>query len=137
MASAASPRLAKIRREIQGIEERIQARLQSFLNSAQYRDALQENFVGFKEGRYVLPVKASHRNRVDGLVVSTSGSGSTVFVEPLAVRKLVNDLQTLRGQEEAEEYQILSALSGLVAADVPAIRVNLEVLAAYDFALAK
>ncbi|MGE5591149.1 MAG: endonuclease MutS2 [Bacillota bacterium] len=137
VASAASPKLAKIRREIEQVEERIQARLQSFLNSAQYRDAMQENFVGFKEGRYVLPVKASHRNRVDGLVVSTSGSGSTVFIEPAAVRRLVNDLQTLRGQEEAEEYQILTALSGLVAADVPAIRVHLEVLAAYDFALAK
>jgi len=137
VASAASPRLAKIRREMQGLEERIQARLQSFLNSAQYREALQESFVGFKEGRYVLPVKASHRNLLDGLVVSTSGSGSTVFIEPAAVRKLVNDLQTLRGEEEAEEYQVLAALSGLAAGEVPAIRVNLEVLAAYDFALAK
>ncbi|MHB9145849.1 MAG: endonuclease MutS2 [Symbiobacteriia bacterium] len=137
VASGASPRLAKVRREIAALEGRIQAKLQSFLSSAAYRDLLQESFVSVKAGRYVLPVKASHRHKLDGLVIDSSGTGSTVFIEPAAVRKLANDLQALRSVEEAEEYQVLAALSGLVAAEAPAIRANLEVMAAYDFAFAK
>lgn len=137
VASSASPRLAKVRREVTVLEGRIQAKLQSFLSSPTYRDLLQESFVSIKAGRYVLPVKASQRHQLDGLVIDSSGSGSTVFIEPAAIRKLANDLQTLRSAEEAEEYQVLTALSGLVAAEAQVIKVNLEIMAAYDFAFAK
>ncbi|HEY3314528.1 MAG TPA: hypothetical protein VGL40_04510 [Bacillota bacterium] len=137
VANAASPQLARVRKEIQVVEDRIQAKLQSFLGSPAYREALQDSFVSLKGGRYTLPVKASHRRKIDGLVLETSGSGMTVYVEPAAVRRLVNDLSELRSAEEAEEYQVLVTLSGLAAAEAHPITVNLEVMAAYDFALAK
>lgn len=137
VADSASTRLARIRQEKQALEDRIQVKLQSFLSSPQYRDALQESFVSFKDDRYVLPIKASHRHKVDGLVIDISGSGLTVFVEPAAIRKLTNELQALKTEEEAEEYQVLIALSGLVGAEAQLILINLEVMAAYDFALAK
>jgi len=137
VSDAASPRLARIRKEIHAQEERIQAKLQSFLTSHQYRGAIQESFVSIKDGHYVLPIKASHRHKVDGLVIDTSGSKLTVFVEPTVVRMLTNERQALKAEEEAEEYQVLMALSGLLAAEARPILINLEVMAAYDFALAK
>lgn len=137
VADTANDRLAKVRRELRVVEDRIQSKLQAYLSSSQYRDVLQESYISLKDGRHVLPVKASHRHRVDGLVIGASGSGMTVFVEPAAVRRLSNELQALRAEEEAEEYQVLLILSGLVAADAGAMLANLEILAQYDFALAK
>ncbi|MHB8927405.1 MAG: endonuclease MutS2 [Bacillota bacterium] len=137
VASAASPKLSKVRREIQLAEERIQSKLQSFLAAAGNRDVLQESFVSVKGGHYALPVKAGQRHKVQGVVVDTSGSGMTVFIEPAAVRKLADELAVLRGVEEAEEYQVLVTLSGLVGAEARAILADLEVMAAYDFAFAK
>ncbi|MHB8757930.1 MAG: endonuclease MutS2 [Bacillota bacterium] len=137
VANAASPKLAKVRKEIQVAEERIQSKLQSFLTAAANRDVLQDSFISVKGGRYALPVKASQRQKVDGAVVDTSGSGMTVFIEPTAIRKLADELAVLRGVEEAEEYQVLVALSSLVGAETRGILADLEIMAAYDFAFAK
>lgn len=137
VASAAGPKLAKVRKEIQVTEERIQSKLQSLLAAGTNRDVLQDSFVSLKGGRYALPVKASQRHRVEGTVVDTSGSGMTVFIEPAAIRKLTDELTVLRGAEEAEEYQVLVALSSLVGAEKAGIMADLEIMAAYDFAFAK
>ncbi len=137
VANAASPKLARVRKEIQVAEERIQSKLQSFLTAAANRDVLQDSFISVKGGRYALPVKASQRHKVDGAVVDTSGSGMTVFIEPAAIRKLADELAVLRGVEEAEEYQVLVALSSLVGAETARILADLEIMAAYDFAFAK
>ncbi len=137
VASSASSELARIRREIQITEERIQSKLQSILNSAQYRDALQDHLISFKDGRYVLPVKASHRQKIDGIVAGSSGSGSTVFMEPTVIRNLTNELQGLRIEEEVEEYRILCTLTEQVAPLTQPIRINLETMAQYDLAFAK
>lgn len=137
VASSASAQLARIRREIQITEERIQSKLQSILNSTQYRDALQDHLISFKDGRYVLPVKSSHRQKIDGTVTSSSGSGSTVFMEPTVIRNLTNELQALRIEEEVEEYRILATLTEQVAPLTQPIRINLETMAQYDLAFAK
>ncbi|MGE5561423.1 MAG: endonuclease MutS2 [Chloroflexota bacterium] len=133
----ASPELAKIRKEIRIVEDRIKSKLNSILASAAYRDVLQENFVSVKAGRYVVPVKAGMRQKIDGVVIDSSGSGQTVFIEPTAVRKLAEELQMLQSAEEAEEYQILVSLTGLIGAEAAKIATNLEILGAYDFAFAK
>ena len=109
----------------------------SYLTSAKYRDCLQEAIISVKDGRYCVPVKSSHRHLVDGIVIATSGSGQSVFVEPASVRVLTNELKALSGQEEAEEYQVLSALSGEVALRLDVIQLNIETMAVYDFAFAK
>lgn len=137
VSSAASPRLAKIRAQIETIKARIEDRLKSFLISPNYRELLQEAIVSLKDGRYCLAIKASRRHQVAGSVVASSGSGQTVFVEPAAVRELTNELRILEHQEEAEEYQVLAGLSGEVAARIQVLRLNLETMAVYDFACAK
>ncbi|MDP2872499.1 MAG: DNA mismatch repair protein MutS [Bacillota bacterium] len=137
VADSASPRLARVRKEIRIVEDRIKSRLQSYLTAPKYREALQDSIITVRGDHYALPVKASHRHAVDGVVVDTSGSGATVFIEPAAVRRLTNELQVLRGEEEAEEFQVLTALSGLVGAQAMLISANLRIMAHYDLAFAK
>lgn len=137
VSNNASRQLQKIRQQIRILEDRVQAKLQTMISSPSLQPFLQDSFVSVKDGRFVIPVKASYKHNIDGIVIQSSGSGSTVFIEPAAVRKLVNELQILRAAEEAEVYQVLSMLSGEVAAHLPAIRINLQTMAAFDFALAK
>ncbi|MGI6357867.1 MAG: endonuclease MutS2 [Bacillota bacterium] len=137
VSNNASRKLHKVRQQIRITEDRIQTKLQAMLSSPTLQACLQDSFVSVRDGRFVIPVKASHRHQVDGIVIQSSGSGSTVFIEPTAVRKLVNELQLLRSTEEAEVYQVLAMLSGEVGAQLPAIKLNLETMAAFDFALAK
>ncbi|MGI5840480.1 MAG: endonuclease MutS2 [bacterium] len=137
VSDAASARLAKIRQEMKRLEARIQEKLQSLLASAKMREYLQEAFVSVKDGRYCIPVKATYKYQIEGTMVAASGSGATVFIEPAAVRRLAEELLVLRAAEEAEEYQILATLTGDVAEHLAKIRQNVEIMAAYDFALAK
>lgn len=137
VSDAASQRLARVRTQIDVVNSRIRDKVNSYLTSSRYRECLQENLVTMKDDRYCLPIKVTHRHQIDGTVVATSGSGSTVFIEPAAVRELTNELKVLRGQEEAEEYQVLAMLSGELGACYQAIQINIETMAAYDFAFAK
>lgn len=137
VADSASPRLSRIRKEIRIVDERIKSRLQSYLTAPKYRDVLQDSIIAVRGDHYALPVKASHRHAIDGAIVDTSGSGATVYIEPAAIRKLINDLQVLRGEEEAEEFQVLAALSGLVGEQAGAISSNLRIMALYDLVFAK
>lgn len=137
VATSATPRLSRIRSQMELVKSRIKEKMNSFVTSAQYRDCLQETMVHLKDDRYCLAVKSASRHQLAGMVVASSGSGSTVFIEPAAVRTLVNELKVLEGEEEAEEYQILSALTGEIAAHYQAVQINLETMAAYDFAFAK
>ena len=107
------------------------------VSSASLKDAVQEGFVTQKNGRYVIPVRASHKARVPGSVIAASASGQTVFIEPASVQNLVSDLVTLRAQEEDLIYRVLCELTALVLAEMPAIKVTVETMAACDFAMAK
>ncbi|MGE5529215.1 MAG: endonuclease MutS2 [Patescibacteria group bacterium] len=137
ISSAASPRLAKVRARMEIVKGRVKDKMHAFLTSDRYREALQEQIVSVKDGRYVLAVKASMRQRIEGAVVAASGSGQTVFVEPANVRDLTNELKLLAAEEEAEEYQVLCRLTGGLAARIQAVRLNVETMAAMDFACAK
>lgn len=110
IADEASPRLADIRRKIRVTNNKIKDTLQSFIGGNRLK-YLQENIVTMRNGRYVVPVKAEHRNELKGLVHDTSSSGATLFVEPMSVVEANNELKTLAAEEEHEIERILTALS--------------------------
>lgn len=133
----ASAKLASLRNEIRITMGRVQERLQHIVSSGQYADALQENIVTVRNGRYVVPVKASHKRMVKGLVHDQSGKGITLYIEPLVVVELNNKLRELQLNEADEVARILAELSDLVGAQASAIHTGITALALIDFALSK
>jgi DNA mismatch repair protein MutS2 len=133
----ASAKLASLRNEIRITMGRVQERLQHIVSSGQYADALQENIVTIRNGRYVVPVKASHKRMVKGLVHDQSGKGITLYIEPLVVVELNNKLRELQLDEADEVARILAELSDLVGAQASAIHAGITALATIDFALSK
>ena len=114
IADEASPELSEIRRKIRVTNNKIKDTLQSFIGGNRLK-YLQENIVTMRNGRYVVPVKAEHRNELKGLVHDTSSSGATLFVEPMSVVEANNELKTLAAAEEHEIERILSVLSAQCA----------------------
>ncbi|MZP30804.1 hypothetical protein GTO91_13885 [Heliobacterium undosum] len=133
----ASAELAKVRRRITAAEGRLKARLESILKSSETRKYLQEALVTVRNGRHVIPVRSEYRNCVRGMVLDSSASGSTVFIEPEGIRPIQEEIALLRAQEEQEVFRILAELTALVAACRQELSVNVEVMAQYDFAFAK
>ncbi len=110
----ASPELYEIRRKISSSVSNIRSRLDKLVKS-QGAKYLQENIVTQRDGRYVVPVKAEHKNDVSGLVHDTSASGATLFIEPMAVVEINNEIKVLKAKEKAEIERILSELSAIAA----------------------
>lgn len=110
IADEASPALADIRRKIRLANDKIKDTLQSYVGGARLK-YLQDNIVTMRNGRYVVPVKAEHKNEIKGLVHDTSSTGATLFVEPLGVVEANNELKELSIREEQEIERILSELS--------------------------
>ncbi|MGI6602976.1 MAG: endonuclease MutS2 [Saccharofermentanales bacterium] len=131
----ATPELYNIRRRIRKAQENIRQELERLVRSRPL--ALQEAIVTLRGDRYVVPVKAEHRNQVPGLVHDTSASGSTVFVEPLAVVELNNQIKVLMAEEKQEIEEILRELSSKVANQSDVLLTNAEILTLLDFAQAK
>ena len=105
----ASPGLAKVRRSMKIVGGRVHTQLNSILNSS--RTYLQDAVITMRDGRYCLPVKAEYKSQVPGMVHDQSSTGSTVFIEPLAIVKLNNELRELEIQEKREIEFVLAALS--------------------------
>jgi DNA mismatch repair protein MutS2 len=133
---SASPKLGQLRASIRVAFNRLQERLQSIISSSQYADALQEAIITVREGRYVVPVKASHRRTVRGLVHDQSSSGATLYIEPIAVLELNNQWRELQAAEREEVARILAELSDLVGAQSAPLIAGVEALAQIDLALA-
>ena len=133
----ASSSLGKIRKRIMIVEERIKGKLDMYLKDGQYSGYLHEAIISQRDGRYVIPIKSQHKNSFEGNVLDVSRTGSTVFVEPAAIKKLQEELNTLRLEEENEIYKILATLSELVSRFEGDILINLETMIYYDFLLAK
>ncbi len=133
----ASPELGRIRKKIGILSERIRQKLDALMSAPGTRDLLQDAVVGMRGTHYVVPVKREHRQKLDGQVLDVSSSGSTVFIEPAAIRTLKNELDLLRLEEEQEVYRILSTLTGMAEAHTRALRINLETMAQYDFLFAR
>ena len=110
----ASPALGDIRRKIRYQTNRIRDLLQSFLVGENSKH-LRENLVTMRNGRYVLPVKTENKNEIKGLIHDTSGTGATLFIEPMSVVDANNELRTLLGEEQAEIERILAEFSSEIA----------------------
>lgn len=133
----ASAELSRTRKRIIILEDRIKSKLDSILRSAAYSKYLQDGLVSSRNGRYVIPIKKEYRKNVEGEVLDSSASGSTVFIEPAEIRKLHEELSHCRIDEEREVYRILSMLTALAEGYRRELTVNMEVMAYYDFLFAK
>lgn len=131
----ASPGLRHVRRSMKGINDRIHTQLNSILNSN--RLYLQDAVITMRDGRYCLPVKAEHKNQVSGMVHDQSSTGSTLFIEPMAIIKLNNELRELEIQEQKEIEAVLAALSNQLSPYQEELSTNLLVLSRLDFIFAK
>ncbi len=137
IADDASPALFKIRKSIRGMNDRIHAQLTNLMNNTTTRSYLQDAVITMRDGRYCLPVKAEAKTSVPGMVHDQSSSGSTLFIEPMAVVNLNNELRELFLKEQDEIHVILADLSNRVAENANGIRQDYSVLAELDFIFAK
>jgi DNA mismatch repair protein MutS2 len=123
ISDEASPALADIRRKIRVANLKVRETLAKYTGGS-YSKYLQDNIVTQRNGRYVIPVKAEHRNDVKGLIHDTSSSGATVFVEPMAVVEANNELTMLEAKEQHEIERILAELSSEIAGISPSLMLN-------------
>ncbi len=137
IADDASPNLKNIRRSIKNTNDKIRSQMNAMLNSSDTRTHLQDNVITMRNGRYCLPVKAEAKSQVPGMIHDQSSTGSTLFVEPMAVVKLNNDLKELFLKEQEEIEIILAGLSSLTGENIPCLKDNYEVLTKLDFIFAK
>ncbi len=133
---SASPKLAKFRQEQRVMHGRIQDKLQRILNSSQSQ-YLQEPIVTMRNGRYVLPVKADAKGRLKGIVHDHSGSGATLWMEPIGTVELNNEYRGLQIQEQEEINRILAALSAQIAEQGDAVKRVVERMAELDLIFAR
>ena len=137
IADTASSKLQDIRRRERKIEQDIRSKLNSILHSSTYSKYMRENLVTIRNGRFVIPVKEEYRGAVKGFVHDMSSSGSTVFIEPIAVFDLNNELSNLHIEEELEIERILQNLSGLLYPYTKEIENNVQLIGKLDFIFAK
>lgn len=137
MADNASRELSRIRREMQFKYKRITEKLNQMISSTAYEKILQEKIVTIRNNRYVIPVKQEYRSQVPGIVLDKSASGATLFIEPMAVVELNNDIKILVTEEEHEITRILKDLTQKVADLRDEIICNYEVLVDLDFQFGK
>ncbi|SDC88616.1 MULTISPECIES: endonuclease MutS2 [unclassified Candidatus Frackibacter] len=134
---SASSKLRNIRRKITNYSQRIKDKLNSILNSSKYKKFIQDFLVTVRDERYVIPIKSQFQSKVEGIVHDQSASRQTVFIEPMAVVKLNNELRSLRSKEEEEIYRILTELTSEVRKKLTGIKETLKLLAFLDFTFAK
>ena len=132
----ASSTLKHIRRSIENINDKVHSTLSSLVNGS-LRTYLQDQIITMRGDRYCIPVKAEYRSQVNGMIHDQSSTGSTLFIEPMAIVKLNNDLKELYGKEQEEIQVILARLSVDVAEYMDEIRTNYQVLTELDFIFAK
>lgn len=137
VADDATPELARLRRTIRTLQGRIRDKLESLVRSPEYAKVLQEPIITIRRDRYVVPVRQEARQQLPGIVHDQSASGATLFVEPLAVVNLGNDLRQLELKEAAEEEAVLRHLTALVAAVAGPLAESVAALAELDAVFAK
>lgn len=133
----ASSNLKSIRRSIRSTGDRIHGQLNQMLNNQNVRNCLQDFVITMRNGRYCLPVKAEAKSQITGMVHDQSSSGSTLFIEPMAVVNLNNELKELSIKEQDEIAVILATLSAKAGEYIPAIETDYQILTELDFIFAK
>lgn len=137
IADDATPTLRRIRNTIQRKESEVKDKLQQYLRSPEQQKKLRELLVTVRDGRYVLPVKAESRGNFPGIVHDQSASRQTVYIEPMAVVTLNNEIRQLLLEEEEEIEKILRELSGQLAGYVSELEQNQELMTELDFIFAR
>lgn len=137
MSDHASAELYDLRRRIRTANDKIRERLNSYIHNPNTQKYLQDYIITVRNGRYVIPVKAECRGSVPGLIHDQSATGATLFIEPMAIVEINNDLKELMGKEKQEIERILMSFTQQIAPDCDSLRSNLDILSQLDFAFAK
>lgn len=133
----ASSTLSSIRRSMKRTNEKIHNQLNSMVNSQTIRTNLQDFVITMRNNRYCLPVKAECKGNIPGMIHDQSSTGSTIFVEPMAVVQLNNELRELEIKEKTEIEKILADLSNICGEHTDELKYNLETLSVLDFIFAR
>ena len=137
IADDASSTLHSIRRSMRGMNDKIRAQMNSMINNTPTRSYLQDTVITMRDGRYCLPVKAEAKSLVPGMIHDQSSTGSTLFIEPMAVVNLNNEYKELQLREQEEIEVILAGLSNLTASYATQLLANYELLTELDFIFAR
>ena len=137
MADDASPGLKSVRRSIKIANDKIRDQLNSIINSQDNKLILQDNLITMRDGRYCIPVKSEYKNSFSGMIHDQSSSGSTVFIEPMAVVKLNNELKELAIKEQEEIEKVLESLSQMLFNETNELKYNIDTIAEFDFIFAR
>jgi DNA mismatch repair protein MutS2 len=137
IADDASPELKRIRREVQIKNNSIKNKINSIVSSSSMQKYLQEAIVTMRNDRYVIPVKKEYRSMVKGIIHDQSATGSTLFIEPIAVVEMTNDIANLKIEEKKEIERILLELSMMIGDISKEMLSNQEILKELDFIFAK
>jgi len=131
----ASPKLSSIRKEIIKKEQEVRASSNELIQK--YHEYLSENSISIRNGHFVLPVKTSYKNKINGIIHDFSSSGQTTFIEPSSMVNLSNQIYALKTDEQEEIYHLLKELSLLVKKHSSEIESNNKILAEFDYIAAK
>lgn len=137
MADTASPELFQIRLKMRKIGDNIKAKLSSYVMSSAYTKYLQDNIVTVRAGRYVIPLKAEFKGMIQGLIHDQSASGATLYVEPIAIVEMNNDLKQLELEEKAEIERILRDYTFRISGEVGLLEYTLNLLVELDIVFAR
>ncbi len=137
IADNASPKLNSLRRQSKKAEQDIRDKLNSFIHSKSNEKYIMEPIITIRDNRYVVPIKEEFKNTVKGFIHDVSSSGSTVFIEPISVFELNNELTNIKIEEEIEIEKILSDLSGMLYEYIDCLNNNINILGDLDLIFAK
>lgn len=137
IADNASKNLNSIRKKKQKLEQDIKEKLNSFIHSSNHSKYIQEAIVTIRNDRYVIPVKEEYRSMIKGFVHDISSSGSTVFIEPISVFEMNNEINNLTIDENIEIEKILQELSALFIPYISELKLDFETIGTLDFIFAK
>lgn len=133
----ASKALQSIRKQERKLEQDIRNKLNDMIHSSTYSKYIQEPIVTIRNDRFVIPIKEEYRSQIKGFVHDISNAGSTVFIEPLSVFEMNNQLNSLKKEEDLEIEKILQELSGLFYPYVEELKLDVSLIGKLDFIFAK
>lgn len=133
----ASPALRSVRQSIKNCNDRIRQKLMSYITSSDYSQYLQDSLITMRNNRYVIPLKSEYSRQIKGLVHDQSASGATVYVEPMAIVELNNELRTLVAEENNEIERILAFFSQKISYECEKIRLSYDTVARLDAIFSK
>ena len=133
----ASEKLYSLRKNKRKLEQEIKEKLNSFIHSSTYSKYIQGPVVTIRNDRFVIPVKDEYRSQIKGFIHDTSSSGSTVFIEPMNIFELNNQINNLKFEENIEREKILQILSSSLFPIIEELKNNIRLIAILDFTFAK